>query len=332
MFDAKRITATILIAEDNELSRDLFFEVLNGDGYKVLCASDGAEAVTLFGRHNVDLVVLDVMMPRVSGFEVCRVIKENPETQLTPVILATGLTATQDRIRGIECGADDFLSKPVNKEELLARVRSLLRLKHLTDEMEHAEKVLFTLALSIEAKDAYTQGHCDRLSAYSVALAKRLGLPYEQQEALRRGGVVHDIGKICVPEYILMKNGPLTTDERRIIEEHPVRGTRICAPLKTFHDVLPIIRHHHERLDGSGYPDGLKGDQIPLTARILTVVDVYDALSTDRPYRKALSPEETFSIMWKEVSKGWWDGTLVGEFESILLDSTVVLEAEPKSS
>lgn len=200
----------------------------------------------------------------------------------------------------------------------MALVRSLLKLKQFTDELENAETVLFALALSIEAKDPYTEGHCERLSKYSVALAQRLGLPEEQRIALRRGGIVHDVGKVAVPEHILLKPGPLTPEERKTLEQHTVIGERICAPLKSFHLVLPIIRHHHEKFDGSGYPDGLRGDHIPLTARILQTVDIYDALTTDRPYRKALSTADAFAVMREEVERGWWDGSLVDEFEALL--------------
>jgi len=263
--------------------------------------------------------LLDVIMPRRTGFDVCRAIRSKPETRLIPVVLVTSSTDTSDHIQGIECGADDFLNKPVNKAELLARVRSLLRLKQFTDELESAETVLFSLALSIEAKDPYTEGHCDRLSKYSVALAEHLGLAEELGVALRRAGIVHDIGKLAVPEHILLKPGPLTPEEWKVMKQHPVVGERICAPMKSFRRVLPIIRHHHEKLDGSGYPDGLKGEEIPLTARILQTVDIYDALTTDRPYRKALSPKETFEVMQKEVKRGWWDGSLVEEFEALIL-------------
>jgi putative two-component system response regulator len=194
-------------------------------------------------------------------------------------------------------------------------------LKHFTDELENAETVLLSLALSIEAKDSYTEGHCTRLSEYAVATGSRLGLPEDQLNALRRGGIVHDIGKIAVPENILMKQGPLTPEERRIMELHPVTGARICQPLKTFKHVLPIIRHHHEKMDGTGYPDKLKGDQIPLTARIMSVADVYDALTTDRPYRKAGTQAEAFAQLRVEVSRGWWDASVVDSFEAIITSS-----------
>lgn len=225
-------------------------------------------------------------MPRLTGFQACEKIKNNPDTYLIPVILITALSDKQDRIEGIKVGADDFLTRPVDRTELLARVRSLLRLKQRTDELERAESVLFALAQSIEGKDPYTHGHCERLAEYSARLGEQLGLPEDQITALRRAGIVHDVGKIAVPDAILLKPGRLTPDEWRIIREHPVVGERICAPLKSFRFVLPIIRHHHEKLDGSGYPDGLSGEAIPVTARVLQMVDVYDALTTERPYKK----------------------------------------------
>jgi putative two-component system response regulator len=317
--------ATILVADDNWANLELLSELLQVQGYRVVCVADGEQALQALRADQIDLALLDVMMPCRTGYEVCQAIKSRPETRLIPVVLVTGLTDSGDRIQGIEAGADDFLNKPVNKEELLARVRSLLRLKQFTDELENAETVLFSLALSIEAKDPYTEGHCGRLSKYSVALAWRLGLPEELRVALRRAGIVHDIGKVAVPEHILLKPGPLTPEEWKIMKEHPVIGERICAPLKSFRHVLPIIRCHHEKLDGSGYPDGLKGEEIPLTARILQTVDIYDALTTDRPYRQALSPRKTFTVMQEEVKRGWWDGSLVDELEALAIGSALPL-------
>jgi len=318
MLNSDTEKATILISDDDEIIRQLLSEILSGEGYNVLCAEDGDEALEAIHGNSVDLVLLDVMMPGKTGFEVCRAIKSQQETRFIPVVLVTGLSRVDERIQGITCGADDFLSKPVNRLELLARTRSLLRLKAYTDELENAEAVLFSLALSIEAKDPYTKGHCVRLADYSIAMANRLGLPQEQGVALRRAGIVHDIGKIAVPEHILAKRGPLSADEWAIMKQHPGVGERICSPLKSFRLVPPIIRHHHEKLDGSGYPDGLKGDQIPLTARILQVTDVYDALTTDRPYRAALPREFAIAIMREEVGRGWWDSSLVDELVAIV--------------
>lgn len=316
------LTGTILVADDNLPNLELLSGVLEVEGYQVICVLDGKQALDILRTNSIDLALLDVMMPEPDGFVVCREIKSDPETRFVPVVLITALTGSSDRIRGIECGADDFLSKPINQEELLARVRSLLRLKQFTDELECAETVLFSLALSIEAKDPYTEGHCDRLSMYSVALAEKLGLSDELKVALRRAGIVHDVGKVAVPEHILLKPGPLTPEERKIMEQHPITGERICAPMKSFRRVLPIIRHHHEKLDGSGYPDGLKGEDIPMTARILQTVDIYDALTTDRPYRKALPSQEALAIMRSEVKKGWWDGGLVDILETLFTDVT----------
>src|ERR1700752_461168 len=298
----------ILVADDDEANRELLSTLLSPEGYQVLCVADGQQAQARVDSDSIDLALLDVVMPRPTGFELCQAMKSKPETRLIPVILLTSLNSDADRIHGIMCGADDFLNKPVNKLELLARVQSLLRLKQFTDELDNAETVLFSLALSIEAKDPYTEGHCDRLSKYSVALAEKLGLPDHLRVALRRGGLIHDIGKLAVPEHILLKPGPLTPEERKIMERHTIAGEGICAPLRSFRHVLPIIRHHHEKQDGSGYPDGLKGKQVPLTARILQITDIYDALTTDRPYRKALPSEKALAILREEVKRGWWDG------------------------
>lgn len=317
----RAVTGTILIADDEEANRELLSEILSAEGFRVAVAVDGAVALEEFKRAKPDLVLLDVMMPRLSGFEVCRQLKAYAETCLTPIILTTSLSAKEDRVAGIQAGADDFLTRPIDKLELLARVRSLLRLKAHTDELERAELVLFALARSIEAKDVYTQNHCDRLAEYAVRLGREIGLPSEQIVALRRGGIVHDIGKVAVPDAILLKPGKLTEDEWKVMREHPVVGERICAPLKSFGLVLPIIRHHHERLDGSGYPDGLKGEQVPVTARVLQIVDVYDALTTTRPYRQALSTAEALEIMEAEVEKGWWDPAIFREFARLMTSS-----------
>jgi cyclic di-GMP phosphodiesterase len=310
----------ILVADDNEANRDLLVGLLGGEGYHVLSVTDGKQALERISRDPIDLALLDVIMPGKTGFDVCLAIKSKPETRLIPVVLLTSLTGDDDRIRGIMCGADDFLGKPVNRHELLARVHSLLRLKQFTDELDNAEAVLFSLALSIEAKDPYTEGHCERLSKYSVAVGEKLGLSEDLRVALRRGGLVHDIGKLAVPESILLKPGPLTPEERKIMEQHTIAGERICAPLRSFRPVLPVIRSHHEKQDGSGYPDGLKGEQVPLTARVLQVTDVYDALTTDRPYRKALSQERAFEIIREEAKRGWWDVAVVDAFENVVHD------------
>ena len=311
--------STILIADDEPAFREYLGTLLRTQGFRVVAAADGIQALDLFVHHHPDLMLLDIEMPHLDGLEVCRRLKQNPETCLTPVVLVTGLTASEDRIRGIEVGANDFLSKPVDRNELLARVKSLLALKAYTDELERAESVLFALARSIEGKDPYLEGHCERLSTYSANLGKCVGLTPEIITALRRAGIVHDIGKVAVPDAILLKPGPLTAEEWKIMREHPVVGERICLPLRSFKIVLPIIRHHHERRDGSGYPDGLRGEEIPVGARVLQLADVYDALTTARPYKAPFSPEKALDIMDEEVKKGWWDPDLFAAFREMVM-------------
>ena len=308
----------ILIVDDESSARAALETLLRREGYDVHDAADGRSALAACSDFKPDLILLDILMPGIDGFEVCRRIKETPETRLTPVVLITGLSDTEDRIRGITAGADDFLSKPIDINELLARTRSLLRLKQYTDELENAEVVLFSLALSIEARDPYTRGHCERLAEMSVKLGQKLGLPDDQIKALRRGGIVHDIGKVVVPDAILLKPGPLTPGETAVMRKHPVVGERICAPLKTLRLVLPIIRHHHEKRDGSGYPDGLSGEEIPLAARILQLADVYDALTTDRPYRTAVPSEVALGMMDEESRLGWWDHEFFAAFREMI--------------
>jgi putative two-component system response regulator len=319
------VTGTILVADDQASNRELLEELLTAEGFKVVSVSNGAAALEHLSNVPFDLVLLDVMMPQLTGFQACEKIKSNPDTYLIPVILITALSDKQDRIEGIKSGADDFLTRPVDRTELLARVRSLLKLKFRTDELERAESVLFTLARSIEGKDPYTHGHCERLAEYSARLGEQLNLPEEQLVALRRAGIVHDVGKVAIPDAILLKPGRLTPEEWTIMREHSAIGERICAPLKSFRLVLPIIRHHHEKLDGSGYPDGLQGDAIPITARVLQIVDVYDALTTERPYKKAFSITEALETMKQEVSKGWWEPHIFDQFERLVRSGTVGL-------
>lgn len=325
----------ILIVDDDADNRNLMGEFLRLHGYETIMAGDGQTALDEFSRSEPDLVLLDVVMPSVGGLEVCSRLKADPASRLTPVVLVTGLSATEDRIRGLEVGADDFLTKPLDQSELLARVRSLVSLKSYTDELERVEGVIFALSRVVEGKDPYTVGHCERLSAYSVRLAHRIGLSADQTTSLERAGIVHDIGKIAVPDSILLKAGPLTCDEWKIMREHPINGAHICMPLKSFRCVHPIIRHHHEKLDGSGYPDGIKGSKIPVTARVLQIVDVYDALTTERPYKRALSVNQSFEIMEAEVKKGWWDPDVFKEFRDMVsepLSGKGESRPEPKQS
>ena len=308
----------ILIVDDIPQNVDLVRSLMQAEGYEVASASNGLEALAQVAAAPPDLILLDIMMPTLDGYAVCRQLKARPETRLVPIVLITALGDEADKLLGIEAGADDFLTKPFSQAELKARVRSLLKLKAFTDELEYAETMLLTLGRTVEAKDPYTQGHCERLAAYSVALGLMLGLPPDDLTALDRGGALHDLGKIGIPDAILLKPAGLTKPEWAIMREHPVIGERICLPLRSLKLVLPIIRHHHERWDGGGYPDGLAGEAIPLTARILQVVDIFDALTTARPYKPALSQATALAALREEVARGWRDPGVVEPFIALV--------------
>jgi putative two-component system response regulator len=300
--------------DDQPSIAGLMSQLLTMRGYEVVTAANAEQAEAEIARIMPDLILSDVMMPGKSGYELCRELKDNPVTRLIPFVLITGLSDSGDKVRGIEAGADDFLNKPVLAEELIARVKSLLRLKDFTDELETVDSVLCTLGLIVEGRDPYTEGHCERLSVSAAALGRHLGLDEDSIVALRRGGYLHDLGKIAVPDEILKKGSNLSPDEWKIMKLHPVTGENICRPLKSLRLVLPIIRHHHEHSDGSGYPDRLIAAEIPVLPRILQVVDVYDALRTARPYKPALSQELAMQTMREEASRGLWDAGLVAEY------------------
>jgi putative two-component system response regulator len=297
--------------DDLEANRKLLGSLLTRDGYHVSFAENGRAALEMVASDQPDLVLMDVMMPQLNGFDACLALKRNPATRLIPVVLITALQNSEDRIRGLDAGADDFLSKPFNAHELRARVRSLIRIKRYTDDLDTAESVIVSLALTIEARDHYTEGHCQRLAAYGSSLGRHIGLSDEDVAALARGGYLHDIGKVGIPDAILLKTGRLTNAEHDVIKQHTIIGDRLCGELRSLRRVRPIVRHHHERLDGSGYPDGLRGDQIPLLAQITAVVDVFDALTTMRPYKNAVSDEQAYEELAGEAARGWHRRDLV---------------------
>jgi putative two-component system response regulator len=307
----------VLVVDDVSANVELLKSILASDGFTVLTASDGEQALQVVAREHPDLVLMDVLMPKLSGFQVCERIKQDKATRLTPVVLITALYQREDRIQGINAGADDFLTKPVNAHELKARARSLVKLKRYTDDLDTAESVIMSLALVIEARDAYTDGHCHRLARYATELGTALGLSDEDLAALHRGGYLHDLGKVGIPDGLLLKTGRLTQSEYAAIQLHPVIGDRLCGELRSLRRVRPIVRHHHERLDGSGYPDHLEGDQIPILAQIMGVVDVYDAITTERPYKPAARPEQAYQELTDEVTKGWRRKDLVEAFISL---------------
>lgn len=311
-------SARILIVDDLPENLDILGGLLEPEGYIIETARDGLEAVERALAHPPDLILMDVSMPRMTGFEACRRLKDDPLTQLVPVVLVTGLAAREDRIQGIAAGCDDFLTKPVDFEQLIARTRSALRTKALVDELEQAENVLVSLATALDAKDSYTRGHSERVASYAETLGVAVGLDKETCRNLKRAGLLHDIGKIGIPLEYLQKPGKLTTEEYEVVKLHPSIGYDICRPLKTMAPLLPLIRGHHERLDGRGYPDALSSDAIPTALRCLITADIYDALTSDRAYRRALPQEQALQIMREEASVGMWDQRIIDILASTL--------------
>jgi cyclic di-GMP phosphodiesterase len=310
--------ATILVVDSEEINRRLLKAIFKTTPYKILEAHKAAEATALLEAEKIDLVILDLMLPGMSGPELCRWMKAHRTTQLVPVLMITNILGVENEIVGISSGADEFLIKPLHPAVVRTRVRAMLRNKALIDSLEEAGTILLALAQTVEHRDPYTGKHCQRLAVASVMLGEALGLPSQDLTSLYRGGFLHDIGKIAIPDAILFKRGKLTEQEWVVMRSHPVQGVEICRGMRSLWPVLPIIRSHHEKWDGSGYPDGLAGEQIPLVARILQVVDIFDALTTERPYKPALTPEEAFAVMEKEVRCGWRDPELVPLFASII--------------
>lgn len=307
----------VLVVDDMATNRTMVRAVLEPEGCVVVEAGSGEAALELLGEREFDAVLLDVIMPGMDGFEVCRHLRQELGLDLVPVIMLTSLGSPDDVAMGLESGATDFVTKPYNSIELVARVKSSVHQKRLTDRLDDTESVLFALARMVEAKDQDTRDHCDRLSHMAVVFGQALGCGFEELDALRRGGILHDIGKLGVPDSVLLKEGPLTDNEWTLMREHPVIGARLCQPLRTMGKTVDIIHYHHEKWDGSGYPEGLQGEAIPWLARIFQIVDVYDALTTARPYKAAFSREDALGILEEETAKGYWDPSLIERFLTI---------------
>jgi putative two-component system response regulator len=308
---------TILIVDGLELNRRLLKGILKATNYRILEASRPSEAFAILENEKIDLVMADLVMPEMSGIEFCGMLKADRRTQLIPILMTTGVQGVENEVAGLESGADEFLIRPLKPSLVRVRVRTMLRNKALIDSLEEAETILFALAQAVEHRDKYTGQHCERLAAYGMGLARALGLSKLDQLTLFRGGYLHDIGKIGIPDNILFKRGLLTDQEWEIMRQHTVRGEEICRAMKSLAPVLPIIRSHHERWDGTGYPDGLRGEEIPLLARIMQVADIYDALTTSRPYKPAFSHDQAIAIMQEEARRGWRDPELVPLFAEI---------------
>ena len=313
------MAVTVMVVNADPRSFADWKALLSDQGYDVIVARTGEAALSLCTSVRPDLVLLYDLLPDMHGLEVCRRLKADPRNRLTPVILHASAADRSDATSAVDAGAADFWGHAPSPWEALSRLHSLLQLKTYID--EQAESVLLSLTQSIEARDSFDGSHCARVSNNAVRFGKSLGLGRNDLEALRIGGLFHDIGKIGIPEAILSKAGPLDFEESKIMMEHPVVGEQICVPLKSLRHALPLIRHHHERLDGSGYPDGLHGDQIPLAVRALQIVDICDALTSDRSYRLNLPLPSALMVLYEEADRGWLDGELVSQFASLVVGS-----------
>lgn len=312
--ETNSVTAKVLVVDDMATYRQLLSYVLRPPEYQLVEASDGMRALEMLRHEEFDLVLLDVMMPGMDGFETCRRIRQELRLTLLPIIMVTSLGAPDDVVRGMEVGADDYVTKPFNSIELSARVRAAIERKHLTDRLDDAETVLLSLGRMVEARDEDTGDHCDRLAHTGVVFGKELGLGREDLEALRCGGVLHDIGKLGIPDNILLKKGKLDAEEWQIMKQHTVIGAALCSPLRTMQRTADIVRCHHEKWNGTGYPDGLRGEEIPLIARVFQIVDIFDALSSQRPYKPAFARDKVIEIMEQETAAGFWDPKLMQVF------------------
>jgi putative two-component system response regulator len=310
--------ARVLIVEDEEPPREMLRRVLEREGYVITTAADGAEALTTIAAQQPDVVILDVMLPQLDGFEVCRRVRQDVRTRLTPIVMVTGYDERAERVQGLSAGADDFLAKPIEIQELLARVRSLARMKRYTDDLDSASAILTTLAAMIESRYGYSAGHCHRMANYATAVGRTIGAGEADMQALYRGAFLHDIGMLAISDAILQKAGKLTGAEYEMVKSHTVVGDCLCANLRSLHSVRPIIRWHHERLDGSGYPDGLAGDEIPLVARIVAVVEVYEAVTTRRPYQQPLKPTDAVALLHRHADRGWLSADIVAAMERVM--------------
>ncbi len=315
-------TPTILVVDAADVNRKLLKGMLKTEPYRILEATRAAEAIAHLQREEIDLIIVDLMLPGMSGSDLCRWLKANRQTHLIPVVILTSVHGVENEIESISAGANDFLLKPLSPAIVRTRVQSLLRHKAAIDSLEEAETILFALAQAVEQRDKCTGDHCQRLATYSVALGMALGLNRTDLMALYRGGYLHDIGKVAVPDAILFKPGKLTEEEWVVMRAHTTKGEEICSPMKSLSSVLPIIRSHHERWDGTGYPDGLAAEAIPLLARVLQVADIYDALTTQRPYKLALSHDEAVAMLKQEAERGWRDSQLVTLFDRMCKEAS----------
>jgi putative two-component system response regulator len=309
--------SVVLVVDDISDQRDRLAGLLESLGHDVRQARDGMEALASVEAEEPDLVLLDIDMPRMDGLSACRLLKEHPRRRLIPVVLMAGSADRETRLAGLAAGADDLLSEPFDARELLIRTRVLLRERSLNKRLDASTGVIHALARAIEARDLYMLHHAERVAATARELGRLHGLGDAELPALHEGALLHDLGKIAIPDSILLKPGKLTTAELQIMRTHSAEGERIALPLRSVSAALPVIRHHHERFDGAGYPDHLAGAEIPFGARATAVGDGWDAMTNDRAYRRRLETDEALARL-KGGAGSQWDPALVDSFVHLL--------------
>ena len=315
--DSNLATAKILIVDENPLSRMTAVDLLSLDGYKVVEADDESTIIDDITKHQPDLILLDAMMRSVDSFALCRQLKEDYRTANIPIVLTTLTDTREHRVKVMEAGGDDILLKPLNRIELSTRVKSSIERKRLNDNLSQTEQVLFSIAKAVDSRSV-SNGGSMRIASLAKSFGKYLGLTPAEIDNLCFAAHLHDIGTIAIPDAVMLKTGELTPEEKELIGQHVLIGEEICQPLRNRSGVLPIIRHHHERWDGTGYPDGLSGTNIPYLAQIFQVIDIYDALTSDRPHKKAYCPTEALEIIMDETNKGWRNRELIDTFTSFI--------------
>ncbi|HHP7230498.1 MAG TPA: HD domain-containing phosphohydrolase [Xenococcaceae cyanobacterium] len=311
-------SAKILVIDDRPLSRMTVVDLLQLEGYEVLESDGNAQVLESVIQTQPDLVLLDVMLREIDGFTLCQQMKQDLRTQDIPIVLMSVADHREYRLKVREAGADELLTKPIDRLELSTRVKTLITQKQLNEGLNQTEQVLFTIAKVVESRSSHRGGSSARVVSLVEAFGEYLQLSAEAIDNLVFAAHLHDIGTIAIPDAVMLKKGELTSDERELIRQHVLIGESICQPLQNRKGVLPIIRHHHERWDGTGYPDGLSGAQIPYLAQIFQVIDIYDALTSDRPHKKAYAPEEALAIIAEETAKGWRNPQLINEFTQFI--------------
>ena len=314
----------IFIVDDDANNRRMLRGLLERSGYQVVEFPLVAGVVNRARAEMPDLVLLDPLLPDGNGHDVLKAIRADPTTRLLPVVMLTGLATGEQKSQAAKDGVTEFIPKSLTGRELLPRLRALVLLKQLADEHDETERMLLTLAMTIDARDPFTAGHSKRVAEYADRVAVRMNLDPALRVDTRRGALFHDLGKVVIPDHIEQKKGTLTPPERKIVEQHPAVGHDLLSPMRTMSRILSIVLSHHEKLDGSGYPNGLSGSAIPMTVRIVSVCDIFDALTHQRAFREALSVETAYKLLYEELQKGWWDPLVVEALRASVTENGLI--------